>query len=184
MKNLIIRIAAAVFCVIAVAGYALPAVNVHLSFFGATRTFDFGMRTPFEEYGVFDRLDLAGSDLADILAESDVVRDITRRIIFGVAAYLLALILFAVAAADCFFEKLRRVPQIILPAAALALHIFAARAVLSIPEIVADALDDILGILARLLNTREILQIELAAGYWVTLAAISAILILEITRRE
>jgi hypothetical protein len=151
----------------AVFGYAQPAVNARLSFLGITRDFDFGIRT------VFENNEIADSDLYELLSENEAVQDISKRIIASVSLYFGALIFFVAAAAYSFFGKMRIV-KIILPATAIVLHIFSGRVILTVPEVVADTVTDILGFLARFLNAEEILTIEFAAGYWVVLVCMVA----------
>lgn len=171
------------FCiVIVVIGYALPVINVHLSFLGTKQTYDFSLRAAFEDGGPLGRLTLDDSDLSDILTENEIMRDISRRIIVSVVSYVLALIFFATSIV-IFTLKKRAIFGIAANMDALILHIISALAILSVPDKVAHALEDFLGIFARFVNTHNVLQIELAIGFWVTLFVMAAFLIFQLASR-
>ena len=167
-----------IFILLIAVGYYLPAVNVHLSFLGITQTYDFSLPSLFEEEGAFGRLNLNESDLSEILSESEVVQDISQRIIISVVFYFLSLVFFV--ASIILIIKKRVVFAIAANIDALICYSISAYAILSVPEKVALALDDFLGIFARFINTNEVLQIELASGFWITLSAMGLMLIVQL----
>jgi len=226
-KFFAVRIIFFVLIFVAVIGYANPAVNVRLSFFGTTRAFEIGIRTAFEERNFGE------SDLFDALSENAAMKKIQQRIIFSVGAYFFALIFFVVgifliifflravrasnaddsvvgmSSRACDFSRVteknfaeekteqenslslateknfaeekteqenllsnstrkkNRAINFFLFFFATILHIFSARAILSVPKIVADALPIFLRLFARV-------QIELGAGWWIVLFAMIA----------
>ncbi|MCL2224958.1 MAG: hypothetical protein FWB96_08340 [Defluviitaleaceae bacterium] len=170
------KIAMLIICAIAVVGYAMPAISVHLSVLGIQETYNFRLSSAFEDGGLLSQLNLADSDLADILTENEAVRNISRRIFASVATYLLSLLFFATAILLFFTEKnKKRVPiRLALIGDALIFHIASALLIRSVPPMVARELQRLLWFLARFINVDDILQIELATGYWVTLSAIAA----------
>jgi len=163
-------------CAVAVFGFFQPAVNVHLSFFGITRTFDFSLATIFEDSPA-DTLNLNDSDLSDLLDETDILADIVRRVALSVISYVLAFVLLVIMTVFAVLNKFA-FAKTVINAVALILLIVAGRAMLTVPGMVADALSDFLGFFARLINVYEILSMTLGWGYWVSLCACIAVILL------
>jgi hypothetical protein len=161
----------------ALLGCAQPAVNVHLSFFGIDRTLDFGIRTVFEEGGDLDWL--RDSSLYEILSENEAVKNVNNRIITSVVLYFAALIFFITAAVYSFYGRLWQF-KLVLPAAALSLYFISGRVILTVPEAVSDAVTDILGFFAGLIDIEKILTIELGTGYWVVFGCMTAVLLMAV----
>jgi len=173
-------------CIIALIGYTQTAINVHLSLFDMTHSSSFGLATAFEEpENPINMLGLDESDLSEILAEVDMMEHfeyVRGRIVFAVVSYLLVLILLLLILGLSFFDKFK-LAKIAVIAASLALYIIVGSVVLSVPEIIIDiltgAVEDILGHFAALIDLSNLIYVELAAGYWITLFALAGMLLME-----
>jgi len=173
-------------CIIALIGYTQTTLNVHLSLFDMTHSASFGLATAFEESeNPLNMLGLDESDLSEILAEVDMMEHfeyVRGIIIFAVVSYLLILILLLLILGLSLFGKFKLVRLAVLTAS-LALYIIVGSVVLSVPEIIIDiltgAMEDILGYFAALVDLSDLIYIELAAGYWITLFALAGMLLME-----
>jgi len=96
---------------------------------------------------------------------------------------LLVLILLLIILAVTLLGKFK-LAKLAMLAISFASYIIVGSVVLTVPEIIldilVDALEDIFGIFAALIDLSGLIYAELAAGYWVTLFALAGMLLMEI----
>lgn len=158
----------------------MPAVTVRLAFLGTERSANFSLATPFEnndspfgdEGGGFAQSDLL--DLVDIDI-FDMQDDIGGRMARAAGSYMATFLLLIAALIFVLIGKLNKT-SILLHMLSLGLFIYSGRAILSVPEIIFERIENLLGFFAMFINIRELLQISLGMGYWVTLVALVVVL--------
>jgi lysylphosphatidylglycerol synthetase-like protein (DUF2156 family) len=182
----------AVLCVIALIGYTQAAVDVHLSFLDMTHTSSFSLVSVFGgSESLLDRLDLPiqfgldESDLSGMLAEIhilDIMEDAVRRVVLSTTLYIAALILLLAVFVLTFLDKFK-LAKIVMLSITLVLYIVAGFAILSVQEItfdiISNILEDVFAFFAQFINLSEIIHIELAIGYWITVLALAGMFLLE-----
>jgi len=175
------RVILVVICIVALAGFFLPAATVRLSFLGVERTANFSLATPFENNdspfggrdGGFHQSDLL--DLVD-LDIFDMRDDIGGRMIRAVASYLAAFVLALAVAILLLLGKCKKA-SLLLHLLAIGLLIYAGRTITTVPDMLFERIEDLLGFFAMFLNIRGMLQVNLSMGYWVSLVGLAILLV-------
>jgi len=165
---------------VALAGFFMPAVTVRLAFLGTERSANFSLATPFEnndspfggEAGGFAQSDLL--DLVDIDI-FDMRDDIGGRMARAAGSYLATFLLLIAVLIFVLIGKLNKT-SLLLHVLCIGLFIYSGRAMLSVPEILFERIENMLGFFAMFINIRGMLQISLGMGYWVTLVALVVLL--------
>lgn len=170
-------------CIVALAGFWLPAIRVELSFLGISRSTNLSIATFFESTdSPMETLNLGQTDISDILGENDMLQDAGARIALAVISYLLSLLATLALLIFTFLNKFVII-RIVLAAMAAVLLAVAARAILSVPDIIAETLTNILGFFAMFLNLSEMIQITLGSGLWTPAITLVIIFLFELTLR-
>ena len=156
-------------CILAIIGFFIPTITLQLSFLGINRTINMSLATLFESESPFGEGGFAASDLADLFGEIDFMDEIRGVIIRSAIAYSIVLILIVIVLITTLIGKLKRVNMVILTLSIL-LFIYAGRSILTVPDILFDGLDALLGFLALFISFRDMLTLSLGNGYWITLA--------------
>jgi len=164
--------------------YFLPAVHLTFTIFTIERGTSFSLATFFDsDEGSFN-LDLSGTDFSTFISDSDVVSDIGLRVGFGVGAYFTALLMVAAVFVLVLFNRLER-GCILLVALSLGLYAAAGRVILSVEALanrtLNEAVERLLGFFARFIPISDMIGIRLGWGYWLTLAAMGALLVSQVT---
>ena len=171
-------------CIVALAGFFLPAVNLQLSFLGMGRSTGFSLRTPFERSdtaglggaGGFGASDLTNMVNIDMRSMSDSVG---RRIIIGVISYMAAFFVLAAVFVLTALGKLRKATAVLHLMSIGLLAIFG-WVMISIPNEIAARIRDSLGIMAVLINAHNLVSMSLGTGYWVTMFSLVILLLVKI----
>ena len=177
----------AVLCVIALIGYALPAINVHFSALDQTHTFGFGLKNIInkseslpEEFAFTEDADL--SEIFSEISIIDILNDAVRTAVFSAASYIAVLILLLVFLVFALLAKFKLLKTIIV-AFSLVLFITAGLVILTVPEIVIDILTDFMGdelnFILSSVDISDFFSLELGFGYWLTLSAVIVMTLIE-----
>ena len=170
-----------ILCAITAFGYTRPAINIHLSFFGETRTTSLSLATVFEDSeSPLNNLNVGQSDLSDMAGGDGFMEDVMGRVVLSVVAYLATFVLLLAIFMITLFGKLKKT-KIVMLAIALILIIVSGTTILTVPEIITDSLTACLGFLALFINVADLLSISLGVGYWIILSTLAVMLLIEIS---
>ena len=174
-------------CVIALAGFFFPAINIGVNFLGNSRNISLSIESlinrpenPFGSAG-------SGSDIASRISDldlfdfsSDMFGGVGEKLVASVGAYFITLILLVAVLVIAFTGKLKIISAVV-SAVALPLFIYAGNAILSVPELLIEGIKNSLGFFALFIDVSNMIMIDLGNGYWLTLSALCGILLLRIT---
>jgi len=162
----------------------MPAVTVRLAFLGAERSANFSLATPFENndspFGG-DGGSFAQSDLLDLVDIDifDMRDDIGGMMARAAGLYLTTFLLLIAVLIFVLIDKLKKL-SFLLHLLSIGLFIYSGRTMLSVPEIIFERIENLLGFFAMFINIRGMLQMSLGAGYWVTLVCITCAFLVRI----
>lgn len=170
-------------CIVALAGYFLPAMHINFSILTIERSASLSLRTAFDNAASpLGDFDLAGTDFSSLFDDSGIMEAVRNRVVISVVSYFGALICLL---AVLIFAVLGRfkVARVALLVAALALHIMAGRVVLTVPELanaaLVTAVENLLGFFAMFINVSDAIGVALGGGYWVTLVVLAGLVLVE-----
>jgi len=179
-----------ILCVIALAGFFLPAMRLNVSFFGLGTSTTFSLATffnpPDNPFGAMDLPGLQQRDLRDLIdlsGDDNPFADVGARLVASIGAYFVTFILLVIALVFALMDKLRRA-SIALLSIAFVLFAYAGYAITTIPALMQEAFENFLGFFARLLDLSNIISITLGIGFWITLAAIACALVMRVIKHD
>ena len=172
-------------CTAALLSFFAPAIRVDVNFLGRYSSTSLSMasivirpESPFATMDVPGLQHMGFSDFLDIAGENNPFADIGVRLITSIAAYGITAILLITILICTILGKLKMLCTILL-AISLALYTYAGIAISTVPDAMQDALVSFLGILAMFINISGLVDLNLAIGYWLTLALILTMIIFE-----
>ena len=179
-------------CIVALAGFFLPVINVHLSFLEEEHTSGISLITALDRSeSLLDRLDLSGQfdmdeteflQTLDEIHFVDIMEDAVRAVTFSASSYIVVLILLFAVFVLAFMGKFALL-KIVMLAISLVLLIIAGAVIVTVPELAVDILHDIMEetveIFAAFMDISEIIQVKIGVGYWITLCPIAVMLLTE-----
>ena len=184
-------------CAIALTGYSQAAIKVHFSLFDMTDSIELGLTTVLGNSGTpldilgMDDLDLNGdgldeSLLSELLGEIGLLEHfeyVRGQIVLSAALYMLVLLLLLVLVAFTFLNKFKPA-KLAMSAAPVALFIMVGAVILNVQETVfnlmTSAMEDYIDYIGYIIDFSELIYIELAVGYWITLTALAGMLLMEL----
>ena len=171
-------------CIVTLAGFFLPVVNLQLAFLGTGRSIGFGLTTPFQRSGSSGLGGEGGVGASDMFNMIDINMfsmsdSIGRRIISGSAFYFTTFLLFFAVTIFTALGKFKKA-TIILHLLSIGLLVASGLIFMSIPNVLFERIRSALGFMAVLINVRNMLNISLGTGYWLSMAGLVVLLLVKI----
>lgn len=166
--------------VIALLGIIFPLVHIHIHLLGTTTM----------SLRVLDMFGNLGSEVPQEALDFAISDELAMSIALPIIAYFLAFFLTITTLVLAFTDKLK-ILKIVFVSIAMTLMIYAGASITSLPntlsnylgDFIADLFGDLAGLFASLLDLSNILEINLGAGYWITLIMLLVMLILLIVTK-